>query len=309
MCIEIIDGGALTTVQDLGRFGARLSGFGTNGVMDEASARLANALVGNSQDCAVLEMTLLGARLRFTQSCCFSLCGADMQPMLNGNKIKMNKTYFVNPSDVLALGLSVSGLRTYFAVGGGIDCTAFLGSRSTDLKCGVGGYYGRRLQRGDVLSVGKEKGHIYNPSYAQTEYIPPSQHVTVRAVRGPQYDMFDENGRTAFWKSEYTVTPQSDRMGIRLDGDKITSKGTTDIISDAIVKGSVQVSANNLPIILMSDAQTTGGYAKIATVITPDLPLLAQLKPEGTVRFSEISAADSEKEYKKFIKHFKKLTF
>lgn len=309
MSIEIINGGALTTVQDLGRAGARLQGFGTNGVMDEASSRLANALVGNSQDRAVLEMTMLGAQIRFTETCYIALCGADMQSEINGNAVIMNKTYKVNNGDVLKCGLAVSGLRTYLAVSGGIDADEFLSSRSTNLKCGVGGYCGRKLKSGDILNIGREKGHLYNPNYAEVKYSAPSQQVTVRAVAGPQYDMFDEKGKKAFWSESFKVTEQSDRMGIRLSGAEISAQGTTDIISDAIVKGSVQVSANLQPIILMADAQTTGGYAKIATVISADLPLLAQLKPNAEVRFKLISTREAERAYKKFIKKYRKLCF
>lgn len=309
MSIEIINGGALTTVQDLGRAGARIQGFGTNGVMDEGSARLANALVGNSQDKALLEMTMLGAEIRFTEACYIALCGADMKPEINGSAVKMNKAYKVNSGDVLKNGLAVSGIRAYLAVSGGIDADVFLSSRSTNLKCCVGGYFGRKLKAGDILSIGSEKGHLFNPNYAEVKYIPPSQTVTVRAVAGPQYDMFEEEGKKTFWSGSFKVSEQSDRMGIRLSGGEITAKGTTDIISDAIVKGSVQVSANLQPIILTADAQTTGGYAKIATVITADLPLLAQLKAGAKVRFKEVSVKDAERAYKKFIKKYNKLCF
>ncbi len=309
MSIEIINGGALTTVQDLGRSGARIQGFGTNGVMDEDSARLANALVGNSQDKAVLEMTMLGAEIRFNETCYIALCGADMKPEINGKAIKMNKAYKLNNGDVLKNGLAVSGLRTYLAVSGGIETDEFLSSRSTNLKCGVGGYLGRELKSGDGIKIGSEKGHIYNPYYAEVKYTAPSQQVTVRAVAGPQYDMFNEKGKNAFWSEPFRVTEQSDRMGIRLSGAEISAEGTTDIISDAIVKGSVQVSADLQPIILMADAQTTGGYAKIAAVISVDLPLLAQLKPNAEVRFKLISVREAERAYKKFIRKYNKLCF
>lgn len=310
MSIKVIEGGALTTVQDLGRRGARLKGFSSNGVMDEASARLANALVGNSPDHAVLEMTLLGAKLEFTESCYIAVSGADMQPELNGEKIENNKAYRVSNGDTLSLGLSKAGLRSYVAVSGGIACDGFMNSRSTDLKCGIGGYAGRKLKAGDSLKIGRKKGHLYNPNYAQVKYVPPSASVTVRAVAGPQYDMFDDRGKHSFFNTEFTATNQIDRMGIRLSGDKITTmKGTTDIISDATVKGSVQISADLQPIILMADAQTTGGYAKIATVITADLPLLAQLTPGAKVRFKMITAKEAEKAYRKFIKYYNKLCF
>lgn len=309
MSIEILEAGALTTVQDLGRTGARLKGFRVNGVMDECSSRLANALVGNEQSLAVLEMTMLGAKIKFNEACYIAVCGADMTPSVNEKEIKMNKAYRLTNGDVLKLGLAKSGLRSYLAVSGGIDCDSFLSSRSTDVKCAVGGFDGRKLKKGDVLPVGIKKGHIYNPNYAEIKYTEPSQSVTVRAVAGPQYDMFEESGKNAFWNTEYKTTEQSDRMGIRLSGEEITAKDGTDIISDAIVKGSVQVSANLQPIVLMADAQTTGGYAKIATVITADLPLLAQLKPNATVRFKQVSVKQAEKAYKKFVRYFNKLSF
>lgn len=309
MSIEILESGALTTVQDLGREGARLQGFGTNGVMDEGAARLANALVGNSSDAALLEMTMLGARVKFTENCYIAICGADMNPKLNDKEIKMNKTYRVNSGDILQLGLAVSGLRAYLAVSGGVEGDIFLGSRSTNIKCGIGGFCGRKLRRGDSLKIGIIKGHIYNPDYAEIPYKEPPQSVEVRAVAGPQYEMFTDKGKHTFWNSEFAATVQSDRMGIRLIGDEISAVGTTDIISDAIVKGSVQVSADLQPIILMADAQTTGGYAKIATVITADLPLLAQLKPGAKVRFKQVTPREAEKAYKTFIRHYNKLSF
>ena len=187
--------------------------------------------------------------------------------------------------------------------------TKVMDSFSTNLKSAIGGYHGRKLMNGDVIEVFDTPAASKNIDNAQ---LPPNEYssnITVRAVLGPQDDMFTDEDIRLFFNTEYKVTPQADRMGIRLDGEPLKSKNGVDIISDGIVFGSVQVPKNGMPIVLMADHQTTGGYAKIATVISVDLPLLAQAKPNDTVHFEQVSVKEAEKLAKKEKKFFSKLKF
>ncbi len=311
MSVEILDAGLLSTVQDLGRFNVMKSGFSQNGVMDAYSAKIANRLVGNSLNCAVIEMTMTGVTAYFSDDYIICLSGADMGAKINEMPIKTNKAYKVKRGDLLKCGYAKNGVRGYFAVSGGIDVPKVMGSRSTDLKCGFGGFEGRKLMKGDVLETGCENFEI-PPESLKKWQVKPSEYkseIKVRAVAGPQDFMFSDDEIRDFFSTSWIVTNQSDRMGIRLDGDAVESENGVDIISDGIVFGSVQVPKNGKPIILMADHQTTGGYAKIATVISVDLPLLAQARPDTIVRFSKVSASKAQVLARKEKKFFDKLFF
>lgn len=312
MSFEILNAGVLSTVQDLGRFGVMKNGFTQSGVMDLRSAKLANLLVNNDFGCAVLEMTLVGITARFHDEHIIALSGADFGAVINNEPIKTNKAYKVKKGDVLKIGSAKSGVRAYLAVSGGINVPKVMNSYSTNLKSAIGGYQGRKLMSGDIIEVfGRD---IYDRVYtdmlfknAELEPAVYSKDITVRAVLGPQEDMFTVEDIRTFFSAEYKVTPQSDRMGIRLDGTPLKSKNGVDIISDGIVFGSVQVPENGMPIVLMADHQTTGGYAKIATVISADLPLLAQAKPNDAVHFKQIDVKAAEKAAKEEAKLYSKL--
>ena len=259
MSVKIIQPGALTTVQDLGRFGYQESGMQPCGVMDQRSYEIANTLVGNYSGEAVLELSLFGGSYQFDSPCILALTGADMSPSLNQKPCPMNRAVRIAAGDTLTLGFAKSGCRTYLAVSGGIDVPPVMGSRSTNLKCRIGGFCGRALQAGDVLPVGRDDSgfeELKNLWYSQPEY---SDHVTLRVVEGPQADYFTSSGLDTFYSEAYTVTQESDRMGCRLDGPAITSCHGSDIISDGIVFGSIQITSAGRPIILMADRQTTGG--------------------------------------------------
>ncbi len=310
MSFEILSAGPLSTVQDLGRFGVMKSGFSQNGAMDVFSMQCANRLVGNALGCAVVEMTMLGIKARFNDYAVIAFSGGDFSPEINGEKIEMNRAYEVSSGDVVECFAARDGARCYLAVSGGIDVPVVTGSRSTNLKCEFGGYKGRKLQKGDLISTGK-----YNiaPSDISKCRLPKQTFgnaFEVRAVLGPQDDMFTKSDIELFFSQEYEVTAESDRMGMKLFGEALKSKNGFDIISDGIVLGSVQVPASGQPIVLMSDHQTTGGYAKIATVISCDVSLLAQAKPKSRVRFKQISIEEAEKINKKQKKYFEnKLIF
>lgn len=287
--------GALTTVQDLGRTGVAHLGFCTCGAMDLTSMQIANRLVGNCRGCAVLEMTLTGISARFVGEGYFALAGGDFAPTLNGKPIENYRAYGVRSGDRLQLGAARTGLRCYLALSGGMDVPVVLGSRSTDLKIQMGGLDGRALQAGDVLTTGDFCLPIGDPT---PWHIPPvtfAPPFTLRCIDGPQAARFDPAARKGFYSKPYTVTPKSDRMGLRLEGSALTADGGVDICSDGIVRGSVQVPGSGQPIVLMSDHQTVGGYAKIATVIGCDVSLLAQARPGDAVCFVPITVQEAEK--------------
>ncbi|MCI2049138.1 MAG: biotin-dependent carboxyltransferase family protein [Lachnospiraceae bacterium] len=305
MNIEVIRSGPLTTVQDRGRFGYLRSGLGPSGPMDRDAFEEAARAVGNENGEAGLEMTLFGATLKFGGPCTFVVTGADMGAKLDGTPVQRGVPVTAFAGQTLACGFAADGCRGYFAVRGGIDVPVVMNSRSTNLKCRLGGLDGRSLKDGDVLRVpdqaaSGEQVSAGSTVASETGKQPVYGHsVTVRVIRGPQDDYFTAAGMATFLSSSYKVSVQSDRMGIRLEGPMIESRGGTDIVSDGIAFGSVQVPAGGQPIILMADRQTTGGYAKIATVVTADLPLLAQRKPGDEVHFTEVTVEEIQKEIRR----------
>ncbi len=305
--IEIITPGLLTTVQDFGRVGVMKNGFTQNGAMDRYSMTVANRLCGNCDSAPVLEMTVLGVTARFTQDTVVCVSGADFGAKINDKPIKRNKAYKINKGDILSMGAAKSGMRAYLAVAGGIVGEYVFGSASTNLKFAFGGHFGKKLQSGDVLSIGTGAfplGEIDKWEIPESEYSKDAQ---LRVVLGPQNEMFTDEDIRLFLSQEYEVTAQSDRMGIRLSGEPLKSKNGMDIISDGIVFGSVQVPNSGEPIILMADHQTTGGYAKIATVISVDLPRASQLSVGNTVRFKSVTVEEAEQEAKKQKRFFDNL--
>ena len=304
MKIKVISPGVLTTVQDTGRFGHQAAGIPEAGAMDRASLRLANALVGNPEDAAALELTVFGGTFEFDGEGTIALTGADMRPFLNGNRMAMNTAVPVKAGDRLELGAASQGMRAYLAVSGGIDVPAVLGSRSTDLKSRLGGLEGRKLRAGDVLASGVDGGSLRQTAaeLAEAQGTPcepvlqrlakatdPEGVTRIRFLFGPQDAMFAEDAKKTFTDSTYTLSAACDRMGYRLEGAAVLSLNGTDILSEGICFGSIQVPANGQPIVMMADHQTTGGYAKIGTVLSEDLPLLAQLGPGKRIRFASVT--------------------
>lgn len=311
MSIRIIKSGMLSTIQDMGRFGVMKDGFTQSGAMDAYSMKIANRLVGNMLNCAVLEMTMTGIAAEFTESCIIALSGGNFGAKINDKPIRTNKAYKINAGDFLSMGFAGTGIRAYLAVSGGFDVEMVMGSRSTNLKSAIGGLEGRALIAGDILKTGSDNFKIEDSDIEKWE-LPENQYsnkIVVNAVPGPQDYMFTEEDINTFFNSEYEVTNQADRMGIRLEGKPLTGKNGMDIISDGIVFGSVQIPQNGKPIILMADHQTTGGYAKIATVISTDLPLLAQAKPKDKIRFKKVTVKQAEAAARKEKKFFDNLYF
>ena len=287
--IKILDAGLLTTVQDLGRYGFQRYGVSASGVMDEYSAKIANKLVGNKVGEAVLETTLKGVQIEFLQNTAVAITGGNCDVTLNGTKIELWQSYLVNRGDILKMGICRSGLRNYLAFAGGIDVPIIMNSKSTNLKAKVGGFNGRKLMAGDILSVGV--GSLETPLTLNKHYIPTySKDIKVGVILGQQDDHFTEAGIKTFLNETYTVTQESDRMGIRLSsvsGATIEHKNGADIISDGITFGAIQVPGSGQPIVMMADRQTTGGYTKIGNVISSDLAKLAQSTPGTKVKFVE----------------------
>jgi len=300
MKIKVISPGVLTTVQDTGRFGHQAAGIPEAGAMDRESLRLANSLVQNPEDAATLELTVFGGTFEFDGEGTIALTGADMRPFLNGNRMSINTAVPVKAGDRLELGAASRGMRAYLAVSGGIDVPVVLGSRSTDLKSRLGGLDGRKLRAGDVLESGSRpqaaaelaevQGSPCEPVLQRLAQATDPEGVTqIRFLFGPQDSMFGEEAKRTFTESIYTLSAACDRMGYRLEGAAIPSISGTDILSEGICFGSIQVPANGQPIVMMADHQTTGGYAKIGTVLSEDLPLLAQLGSGKRIHFVPVT--------------------
>jgi biotin-dependent carboxylase-like uncharacterized protein len=288
--IEVIDGGLLTTVQDLGRYGYQRYGVPTSGALDLFSLRAANRLVGNPDDAAGLEMTLVGPRLRFLVPATIALAGANLEARLDGHPATRWQSVLVEAGATLSFIGPQDGIRAYLAVAGGIDVPVVLGSRSTYTRSKLGGVEGRPLRAGDVLQVCGERPVLLGGALRLPEDDRPAyghSHV-LRVVLGPQDDRFTARGIGTFLTSIYTVAPQSDRMGYRMTGPVIEHLRGPDIVSDGTPFGAVQVAGDGVPIVLLADRGTAGGYTKIATVIGPDLPRIAQAAPEDEVTFTRV---------------------
>lgn len=291
--IEVIRPGLLTTVQDLGRTGYRAAGVPRSGAMDALALRVANLLVGNAGDEAGLEVTLLGPELRFAAAAVVAVAGAEFEGVPPWRPLR------VAAGERIRFGACRSGCRAYVAIAGGLAVPPVLGSRSTYLRAALGGWEGRALRAGDRLAVGPRRpgtsGHASHPagSWRISPGILPAyaSAVTLRVVRGAQAD---DLGR-GLTEAEFQVSPQSDRMGLRLTGPRLGRGGAADLLSSAVVPGTVQVPPDGQPIVLMADAQTIGGYPQAAHVIGPDLPLAAQLRPGDRVRFREVALAEAHR--------------
>ncbi len=290
MGITVKNPGVLTTVQDFGRFGYQQFGVSASGVMDPRSMSLANLLVGNPEDEAVLECTMMGPELSFDEANVIAITGGNLQPMIDGVPVDTYRAIAVAAGQTLRFMGPKTGLRAYIAFAGGLDIEPVMGSRSTHMKAKIGGFQGRKLDKEDKIGFRAPKETLKNmdlrvmaPEFvARPEYL-------LRVVMGPQDDYFTEAGIKTFLSEVYTLTPEFDRMGCRLDGPVIEHKNGGDIISDGIAFGAIQVPSAGTPIIMVADRQTTGGYTKIANVITADFRILGQLKAGDKVRFAKVS--------------------
>lgn len=298
MGIRVLKAGMLTTVQDLGRNGYQSQGFSVAGVMDVRSFKIANLLLDNPENEAVLEFTLIGPTLQFTSDTIIAITGGDFQPTINGEPAPMYTALYMKRGDILKFGSARTGSRGYIAFSSYLDIPVVMGSRCTNLKSKIGGYKGRKLKDEDYIGFRIKRRYLpYFLSRKLDLDEFDEEEVTLRVVMGPQDDMFTKQGIHTLLSETYTVTSDFDRMGCRLEGPFIASKNGSDIISDGIAFGSIQVPAHGKPIVLLADRQTTGGYAKIATVATVDIPKLVQRKTDHKIRFKAITVEEAQKLY------------
>jgi biotin-dependent carboxylase-like uncharacterized protein len=290
--LDIIAPGPLTTVQDLGRTGYGAYGVPPSGALDSFSLRMGNLLVGNPEDAAGLEITLMGLQTRARCDMVVAVTGGDLQPVINNIPIEMGAAVLIKSGDRIVFKMARTGCRAYLAMGGGIHVERVMDSRSTNLGSGFGGLNGRALKKGDVLFSADPQHHLKWAGQRMDASLMPeySRRWSVRIVWGPQDRDFSQKTREAFLNTSFTVTSESDRTGIRLKGPALPAREglPTSIISEGIIPGAVQVPGSGQPIILLGET-VTGGYRKIATVISVDLPLLGQIRPEDTVTFEAVS--------------------
>ncbi len=284
MEITVTRAGMLTTVQDLGRAGHRAAGVPLSGAMDPLALRIVNLLVGNPENAAALEFTLRGPELEFSAETIIAVGGGEF------GAVPLWQPVTVPAGGRLALGAVRTGCRGYLAIAGGFAVAPVLGSRSTFLRAAIGGHEGRALRDGDVLHAPTVARHVVGRWHIDERILPAYSPAPVaRVVHGAQAEEFG----AAFFTEAFSVSPKSDRMGVRLMGPSLARAGMAELISSTVVPGTVQVPPDGRPIILMADAQTIGGYPQIAHVISVDLPLVAQLKPGDTVRFHEVTLAEA----------------
>jgi biotin-dependent carboxylase-like uncharacterized protein len=319
--ITVLKPGALSQLQDLGRYGCQRYGVVVGGAMDEWSHRVANALVGNEEDEATLEITLTGPNLRFDAPARVAVCGADLSPRVDGaggmQSLPHGRPVDIAAGSQLRFGERVAGARAYLAVAGGFDVPKVMGSRSTFVRGGFGGLDGRALRTGDVLRLrahsrtgAAAKSAPENAASARAALtlsvpptpvvVPPPQAAPVQAIRivaGRHWDVFTAEARHLLLEASFRIGAQSDRMGYRLEGPELARDRPIEMISEAVTCGTIQVPPDGKPIVLMADRQTTGGYPKIASVASVDLGLLAQMASPEAVRFVLVTLVDAQRLY------------
>jgi antagonist of KipI len=286
--ILVHEPGLFTTVQDLGREGFGPMGVSASGAADPISLRIGNRLIGNAEGAAALEMTLVGGSLTFARRGTIALTGADFGASLGGVPLPMWTSIEVQAGQTLALGPSRSGARAYFCIQGGIAVKPFLGSASTHVLSGLGGFEGRPLRKGDLLEVGPANSSPQKRSLSPQALERLQPRKVLRVTAGPQSDWFAPSAWKQFFESSFRVTEQSNRMGIRLEGRGIPIDPSQEMITEGVSLGAIQVPPSGQPIILFVEQQTTGGYPKIANVISADVHSLGQLRPRDEIRFERV---------------------
>ena len=306
MSMRVIKPGLLTSIQDLGRKGYQQHGVIVSGAMDPYSLRISNMLVGNKEGEGALEITLMGPTLKIEKDCLIAITGGNLTPTVNGQVIPMWRPIFVKKDAILAFGGCKSGCRAYLSVSGGFTISPVMNSKSTYLRGGLGGYKGRALQADDVIEMNAESLNLEKHGFDvfstvkwfvnEKDFMPESKPV-IRFTKGRQYGFFTDSSKVDFEKELFKVSNQSDRMGYRVSGPSLVLKEKRDLLSEAVTNGSIQVPPDGNPIILLADSQTTGGYPKIAQVITADIAAIAQVKPGESIQFSRVSLREAEQLY------------
>lgn len=311
MALKVLRAGILSTLQDLGRWGYQRYGVPVGGVMDEHSHRLANILVGNDENQATIEMTLVGPGFTLTHDTLAAVCGGDFEARLNGEPLPRARPVLARAGSVLDFGACRRGCRGYLAVAGGFGVEPVLGSRSTFLRAGFGGWHGRALRRGDILPTaaadraflpslhqklaGGRMAMAY-PGWSATERVEllmPGPWV-LRFIPGPHWTLFSPETRDRFVHGEYRIGSSSDRQGYRLMGPLLLPSEPVSLVSSGVTFGTIQVPPDGEPIVLMASRQTTGGYPRLGEVISADVSLLAQVPPGALVRFRPVDLAAAQ---------------
>ena len=292
MTIRVLKPGFFTTVQDLGRYGYAHLGISPAGAADRQLLRIANRLVGNDENAPALEMTLLGAILKFEEDAVLAVTGAACECKLGSHVVPGATAVEVSSGAVLSCGSMSSGARSYLAIRGGVDVPRIMGSSSTQVGARFGGLDGRKLQSDDVLHIGV-RGGLRMQSLRPGAPDLLQSGGPLRVTRGAQQDWFGPESFATLFSSAYVVTEQSDRAGLRLKGGTLRPREQSQLLTDGIPLGAIQVPQDGQPIILFVDQQTTGGYPKIANVIAADLHRVGQLRPRDEVRFAEVSMSDA----------------
>jgi antagonist of KipI len=325
MSITVLKPGLLTTLQDRGRYGCAMLGVGRAGAMDDVAMRLANALVGNSVDAAVLEITLIGPRLRFDEDATIALTGADFPARIDDTHAAMWQPIAVEAGAVLDCGAARHGSRAYLAIAGGFVVEPTLGSVSTDVNARLGGFDGRALREGDVLVVGNgaspelgattsssgmrgtalagrtrnahSKGSRETWSLDPRPWFDADGETPIRLIRGAHFEALNPASRAALFDAEFRIDKDSNRVGFRLDGPALALAAPLELVSEPLVAGTLQLPPGGQPIALMVEHPTIGGYPRIGQIVTVDLPRLAQRRPGDPVRFAEIDLDAAQTRY------------
>jgi antagonist of KipI len=291
--LEVLDAAPLATVQDLGRYGYQRYGVPVSGAMDPFALRVANLLVGNDERLAGLELTLAGPTLRVLLDTVVAVAGADLRASVDAALLPMWEAVPVRHGSTIAFRGRRSGARAYLAIAGGIDVPVVLGSRSTFVRSRLGGFQGRPLQSGDLLPVPADAVRLVARRMPRRHVPAHASRQVLRVLLGPQDDAFAPEVMRQFLTSVYVISDKADRMGYRLEGPKLLQRNGADIVSDGTPAGAVQVTGDGLPILLLADRGTAGGYTKIATVVSADLARLGQMAPGDEIRFAAVTETDA----------------
>ena len=277
--------GLQTTVQDLGRPGFGPEGVSASGAADPVALRLGNLLVENQAGVAGLELTLVGGSFVFPDGAVIALTGADLGATVNGRPLEMWASHTLEPGTKLMFGATRNFARGYLAIAGGIQVDPFLGSASTHVLSGLGGFEGRALRKGDRLRIGKASKKVPRRRITLAALYAFKPRKVLRVTEGPQADWFSEAAKQVFYRDVFRVSEESDRVGLRLEGTALDGSPAREMITEGVSLGAVQVTPSGQPIILFVEQQTTGGYPKIANIIAADLHRIGQLRPRAEIRF------------------------
>lgn len=314
MSIIILKPGIMSSLQDLGRWGFQQFGVPIGGAMDKVSAALANIICANDENESVIEMTLHGTSIMFNEAAFCAIVGGGCKAYIDDVELPFNRLLWIPAFSIIKTTASIQGCRSYLAVSGGFNVKKVLGSASTYTPSGIGGTNGRNLITGDMLAFKGEQNLHAAPNlhmlpngvgishwHTAVLVVPTPDIAIVHAIKGPEFDCFKTESKVNIFNSMFTISSQSNRMGYRLEGKKFTLEHKTEMVSTAVTAGIVQVTHEGDPIILMADAQTTGGYPRIARICAADISLLAQCRPGTKIQFKEIGEEESLMRYNRIV--------